>query len=322
MLLRHSEPFYGFQTLLRGVDFPRSAVGALISSHARALNIAVSGNRLVSLVLQEADMTVSSLLVRPGSGAVRLDELPVSPDERVEIRERVIRFRHGCVINLGAPGQAIPYEGRIAELPAACRRRLTNEVPGPLTDAILTIGRGRGLAPLATLFHGDPAAGNTPENPGDAKGDPFVRAARAVLVPALENAMPLHALARLVGLGIGLTPSGDDFVAGALAARALVYGSEPLPAQITEAIAGRAAGTTIAGSTIIRDALGGCFPAYLQRFARDIARASDMPAAGAIPRRIRAAVSRAAEHGHSSGIDAVTGFAFGLTSSDTGGIVT
>ena len=105
-------------------------------------------------------------------------------------------------------------------------------------------------------------------------------------------------LSRLVGLGPGLTPSGDDFITGALMAGAWLPGS---PAVETAGIESRLSTTTGAGRTLLTAAVCGMFPAYLLAFL-DAARRARGPGDTA------SAVKTAANHGATSGRDALAGF--------------
>ena len=113
----------------------------------------------------------------------------------------------------------------------------------------------------------------------------------------------LRGLSHLVGLGIGLTPSGDDFLAGALLGEriALLAGSgTPTLLIDRKEIAGALAGTSAAGAALLRLALHDSFPAYLLDLARAVVAAGELPA-------VLAAVRHAASHGETSGSDACTG---------------
>jgi hypothetical protein len=70
-----------------------------------------------------------------------------------------------------------------------------------------------------------------PPLPGDPRVDPFA----AALVARDAGAARAEA-ERLIGLGPGLTPEGDDLVAGALAISAVLYGELPgvLPGDLRE----------------------------------------------------------------------------------------
>jgi hypothetical protein len=119
-------------------------------------------------------------------------------------------------------------------------------------------------------------------------------------------------MANLVGLGIGLTPSGDDFLTGVLLAEQMVQGAglthevQVARQEIAEALPY----TTAAGRTLLWQALQGRFPAYLLELARGFCR---RPAATPMHRHSVEAdltwcLQRVLAHGHTSGTDAVVGF--------------
>ena len=98
----------------------------------------------------------------------------------------------------------------------------------------------------------------------------------------------------MVGCGPGLSPSGDDFLTGALLAFA---GSALFRGKIERALPG----TTAPGRTLLWMALQRQFPAYLVEFV-DVVSAAD--SAGAVVAAARAACAR----GETSGTDALAGF--------------
>lgn len=319
-------PVVALKTVLRGTGFPESAEGRVLSLHRDAINISFGGDIpeavpveraiLGSLVLQKIDMTASSLLVQSPHEGFRMDDLPMSRGDTAVIRGSAIECAGTWTICLASVNDAPPYDGRISILRPESRRERLRQLASPIAGALLETGRRRGLAPLAAAILGEAS----PERISAAARDPFVRAAYAALAPALDGADPTASLEKLIGLGIGLTPSGDDFVVGALAARAL-YGPGALPQRERVGIERRLAHTTIAGASIVRDALDGSFPEYLRRFTGHVAKATLLADEQARTRRVTSAVVQAGAHGHSSGLDAVTGFTFGLTTWRSGGIV-
>lgn len=325
-IYRRFAPAIAFRTVLKGARFPESAQGRIVSLHEGALNISFGASpaatdpvacaTLGSLVLREIDMTASSLLVRSPHGRFRMDGLPVSRGDSAVLRGSTIVCAGKWAIDLGSADETRRYDGCIAMLEPADQGERLGELTTPLAEALIAIGRQRGFAPLAKVIRQRGA----PQNASTEAHDPFVRAALAVLAPALAGADPLASLEKLIGLGVGLTPSGDDFVVGALAARAL-SGLSPLSMRDRAGIERRIAHTTIAGATIVRDALDGSFPEYLRRFAGEIADVTRSADHAARTPRIVSAVMQATEHGHSSGTDAVTGFTFGLTTWQSEGIV-
>jgi hypothetical protein len=183
--------------------------------------------------------------------------------------------------------------------------------------------------------------------------NPFVAKARRTLAESLaaapagsapDTSPPLTALLRIVGLGVGFTPSGDDFLAGALLGHALAARltgvgdaeaggtaaeraraqspaeESPAPDPHDEAVHHALARTTPGGCTLLWLALHGRFPSYLLELARAIAAVvSRGPQPPEQTRRatpelqaLREAALRAFGHGETSGQDAVTGLVASL----------
>jgi hypothetical protein len=146
----------------------------------------------------------------------------------------------------------------------------------------------------------------------------FVRSAWELEAADLRgDAEVLAAAARgLIGLGAGLTPAGDDFLCGWLAARFAERSAAPF--TLGDALLER---TTEVSAAFLREAARGRFATALVDFsdaalvrgryaAADVADGPDDSA--------RAAVRRAAELlfslGHGSGTDAALGFLFAYRS--------
>jgi len=174
---------------------------------------------------------------------------------------------------------------------------------------ILDVEDGTGFGGLARVALGRLIGKPVGDQP---LANPFATHAAKLLLPALEGTTPLHELLpSLVGLGIGFTPSGDDFIAGALAACSLI--GARLPRASRDALLARSStATTLPGSVLVSDAMDGSFPGYLRDFALCVAGDSRTGIAD-----LEAAVARAAKHGYSSGVDATTGFLLALTLTQT-----
>lgn len=111
---------------------------------------------------------------------------------------------------------------------------------------------------------------------------------------------PLDDPDRLIGRGPGLTPSGDDALAGyvALAAHAHREWGLPDPAPLAGAIAARAPGrTTRVSAAVLAAAAAGRYAPVIGAACR--AGEADLPAA----------LARLAAVGATSGLDTLTGFA-------------
>ncbi len=142
--------------------------------------------------------------------------------------------------------------------------------------------------------------------------DPFEAAADARLQNAIQRldlaliSQDSHelclAVRGLVGLGVGLTPSGDDVLAGLL-----VCAAERLPglvAKIGDHWAGLRAGTTVVSAAMIDHALRGRGAEPLH----ELIVLADRPDEG----EFIAAVDAVAAIGHHSGTDLLTGALLGL----------
>jgi len=130
---------------------------------------------------------------------------------------------------------------------------------------------------------------------------------RSVRAGSVEAAQ--RAASRLVGLGTGLTPAGDDFLCGFHAAALCRSGARPGDSWLLAALAGavreRLGATTALSAAFLRSALAGRVLEPLTALAQ--------ACAGKPGRSVPAAVLRLASVGHSSGMDAATGFFYGLT---------
>lgn len=174
--------------------------------------------------------------------------------------------------------------------------------PGPR----LTTGVRRARA-LAAACAGTDGLG--PLLGGAAAGDAFSRAAtarvdalRAALTTRDAGAAALEAHG-LIGLGVGLTPSGDDLLVGLLAA--LEATDNPMRAGLAQSIAAEArARTTAIGCMALWHAARGEFAERLH----DVLIAIGRDDADTTER----AIARATAYGATSGVDTLVGLFLGL----------
>jgi hypothetical protein len=129
-----------------------------------------------------------------------------------------------------------------------------------------------------------------------------------------DNEVTLSGLSSLVGLGIGLTPSGDDFLTGALLGERmlthlLVSNQEKVKRQTEKTcylrvekkeILASLVKTTTAGRTLLWQALRGQFPAFLLKLANRITKSSGFE-------DMMGGLQEATSHGETSGTDASVG---------------
>lgn len=134
--------------------------------------------------------------------------------------------------------------------------------------------------------------------------NPFVRRALAALRASASEGgarSSLQKLFLLIGLGPGFTPSGDDFITGALAAERLSRNLGRPPAFIDKGeLRNSLHKTSDAGRTLLWQALQGRFPCYVLEALKSIAKAGDS-------RELTQALSRVVAHGETSGTDLLTG---------------
>jgi hypothetical protein len=150
------------------------------------------------------------------------------------------------------------------------------------------------------------AAGCALRIDGAASASPLaaaIGAAAGALTAAAEAGRPLAgAVAALVGLGPGLTPSGDDFLCGFVAAARARHPAllGPLEAAAVPALPR----TTALSAFLVRSAFRGFWPAPLVDLGDALARGEEPAALEALEALCRL--------GHSSGADLATGFLAGL----------
>jgi hypothetical protein len=118
--------------------------------------------------------------------------------------------------------------------------------------------------------------------------------------------------ARVVGLGTGLTPSGDDFLCGLLAALWCTSregdADRCFVVEWGSALANLLDATNAISATYLECAIAGCFPETLSALAAAFASNH----AGRTHEDPRRALDGLCAVGHSSGVDTATGFLFGL----------
>jgi hypothetical protein len=141
---------------------------------------------------------------------------------------------------------------------------------------------------------------------------------------ALSPSAAVYAAERLIGLGSGLTPAGDDFLCGFLAARRSLAARHGTGRHFLDEF-GRLLGdvlrrTNDISGAFLSSAASGRFSCALLAFADAIrAEVSAFAASGGLAAQIdegegalAEAVATLCTIGHSSGLDAAEGFLYGL----------
>jgi hypothetical protein len=271
--------------------------GKVVSSFSRAVNARHSQGLLVSLVEETLAMTylsirVPALFQKPQKGLVpgswvRFD------GNRLVAEDFVVDF-------LGRP----TWHGKITlrDVKGFCAPKVSL-----LKGSLLLKGKDGGFLGLLR--------GGEPDNSFVARAMKVLKGDRS----ATHRAVRRKVLSGLVGLGPGSTPSGDDFIAGALLgetalrlllsteAKAVADSLEPMiPCfKENEDLWMTMNRTTDAGKTLLWQALQGHFPNYLIETVRSVSDAEGK-------QEIADAVERAVARGATSGTDAMTGFVFSI----------
>jgi hypothetical protein len=144
---------------------------------------------------------------------------------------------------------------------------------------------------------------------GAGQDDPWLAVARSLVrrqLDALDGgdvASAVDPTLELIGLGTGLTPSGDDYLVGLLAA--LEATADPVHSSLATAIADGLPGrTTAVGEALIGHAVRGEFSERLHEVL--------IALAGGRPRDLARPIERAMAYGATSGSDTLVGLFAGL----------
>lgn len=270
----------------------------MVSLFSRAFNVLHPRGLLVGVVAAPEQMSPFALLAE---GLFRA-EGGVAPGARIAKGAMCRRTSSGLIVSgmrLDLSGSR-PWDGR---LPPGLMGSIADpsSLAALLRAAIAAAGAEDGLREIVV--------------PGSS-GTIFARRAREILASAHNGEdgrrEKLRGLSGFVGLGIGFTPSGDDFISGVLLAREMTgRGGPELDEQEIRSALDR---TNDGGRTLLTGVLSRCFPAYLLEFAGAIAASIRSSSSGgaAVERSVQDAVRAAAAHGETSGTDAVTGFAWYL----------
>ena len=277
-----------------GECVPARGSGLVHSVFARACNIELQGGTLVSLLAAGLGATPHG---------IRLQAQPAPFDTWLRQGERAIL--HQAMLRLPDAGVAVDlsaaarWQGAVAAVcvqdrATACRLRALRAV---LCERAPRQGVALALLPGANAMTSLEQA---------------LASRLSQLLPTLAQATrdrDLVAMAvsaqRLVGLGPGLTPAGDDFLAGWLAA---LWSQAALDSDLLTLL--RPFGTALAPAVrrvhaisrqMLDEAARGCFSQILVEVTLALAGEGDLgqAAAGALA------------HGHSSGADALCGLLFG-----------
>jgi len=257
--------------------------GRIVSVYERALNIRRPDGLLISLVASREQMSALSVqvprLFEPRLFGPSKRQLPagLAAGGCAGYDGRCLTAGACSVTLEGSPW----FDSALRLAPGTCPPKPRRTA---LRRSLLTRGRGGGLLSVMTPEAADNA---------------FARHAKKILRDAASGGPRLTGLDRLVGLGIGFTPSGDDFLAGLLLGEAMAGQTARLFLDRT-GFAAALVKTNDGGRSLLYQVLEGHFPYYLIETAAGLVSARNAEA-------VDAAVARAVRHGETSGTDTLAG---------------
>ena len=281
-----------------GMRVPTRALAQVHSVFLRACNIETDSGELLTLLAPGSGNLPHGIRCAPPIGALfaRLRQGQAAILDDAALRVPAARL----AVHLS---RAAIWNGTVAAAPPGLRGAEPRRALRELCETLREHAPDQGVAPV--LF---------------SSGSPRSTIGRALLarmaqsLPVLARATDtgdagavVSALSVLVGLGDGLTPAGDDFIVGYLAALWSRSHRERGTAALLRALANPVGQLSLQTNAISRqmllDALQGQFAERLADVVRSVCGGND----------VAGAAMRALEVGHSSGADVLCGLLFGYS---------
>ena len=279
-----------------GTRIPQRFTGTVSAVYDHALNIRIDGDpMIVALVTRRSGQSARALLVGHLPHGLSAGARVTAAYGSLYAGDTQVSGVPQAPLLQWKPDETNSYDGRIPavgadaglEIGTEMRHRLLHSATGTLRGVLSDSCAGNGG--FVSLL-------------GMGLQDPFALRAAEALAEGRAEAC--------VGLGIGLTPSGDDFLTGAILTGAVLgirdnaVSRERIGARLSD----RSATTDVSG-TQLRLALDGHAPAFLLPLLEAVVRF--LSGTGATE-NIRVAAREATSHGHSSGCDTVVGLVWTL----------
>ena len=272
----------------------QEVIGRVHSCYARIINMRTPSGRLLTLQgegLLQAPLglalatDIEMLRIRLPVGALVVQDSPTARGSPAALRLR-------CA-------DALVWDGRVPAQPGLTPSGLAG-MAHRLAAWLCRHTPERGLVPLLQALEHGPLGLSATSAAAYAALAPLCAGRQALAVPTL-----LTLVRALVGLGEGLTPSGDDFLVGLLA---VLHATGALPCSAASPIHEQFCewvrlGTSQLSGEFLRCAFDGYFAEPLVMLVRALC----APATDAWP----AHAATLAAVGHSSGVDAMVGIALG-----------
>lgn len=171
----------------------RGARGSVHSVFSDVVNVAFGGE-LYSMSSRRVPRTPYSITVEDAEALPKLRE-----GEMAQLRTDGLQIGCGTHIDTGSASVWKP-----AAASGETQPRLS---PEELSMSLIVHGRSGGMKPLLSMFTAEAREGD----------NPYSSKARAIIRDMLTRGLEGGEAVKLLGLGPGLTPSGDDFLSGLLA---------------------------------------------------------------------------------------------------------
>lgn len=275
-------------------DFSGRAVVA--SVYSKAVNLLLPSGLLLSIIRSEDELSAFSVLVPElFSSGIAVSGL-FKPGTEVYITGGTVRTENIVVDSGGAE----LWDGSIN----SNAYKSEPNIVAVLEGALIKYGKRGGLLGVIDK---------------SCESNIFERKALDVLAGALESVTSectsgspvLHGISGLVGLGVGFTPSGDDFISGVILGEDVVKkslrlsgkqvkGTGNFPIVDRVSIEKALKKTSYGGRTLLWQVLRDQFPFYMVKLANSLLTEG--------PSEIAASVSMTVTHGETSGTDFLTGF--------------
>ena len=282
------------QAAARLLSPQQEVIGRVHSCYARILNVRTPGGRL--LTLQGEGMLQAPLgLVLATDVAALGTRLPVGT---LVVQDIPTARRYPAALRLRC-ADALVWDGQVPAQPGLTPSVLADRAH-ELAAWLCRHTPGRGLTPLLPALEHGPMGLSATSAAAYASLAPLWAERQVFAVPTL-----LTLVKALVGLGEGLTPSGDDCLVGLLAVLHVTgflpcRAASPVQAQFRACVR---LGTSQLSGEFLRCAFEGHFAEPLVMLVRALC----APATDAWP----AYAATLATVGHSSGVDAMVGIALG-----------
>ena len=297
-----------FQALSIGVEVPsHSFSGTVHSVFRQAYNVRLESNRLVALLPSEKSNVPHGIRLNTSSQPVSFDLLRVG--QPVACRGGILRINSadfsvdlrtahlwhidlkGLHIDLRWPTQAQSWAVAWSELKTSPRRSGLSRI---MEDSSLPEGLPATSAASGVLLQHSAYA--IPS---------LLRATRNL---QLDDAMT--SIKPIIGLGPGLTPSGDDFLVGYFAGLWCTAGSNPSRMRFLSALGSElshaAQNTNEISGAYLQSAANGYVSEPIATLALQLKHANNTSS-------VKAATQTALQVGHTSGSDGVMGLLLGCT---------